>query len=326
MLNLLPWPPNLSLDEIDFTICPLWVQIHHLPPNRRNKENAIKIGNFTGHTLQLEEPFELHIHKKFIRIKVALDTSKSLRPSCHISREDGSPLWIGFKYEQFSDFCYCCGKIDHTESAYPERTQSPATNTRPLFHYGPWLRAGYKDTSKTHKPPTPSSIPPQQPTGRDSSVAGLLLSSLGTTSSSLPKPLPFLEPSPCQSPTSTRTDLSDVSNQLALHLPCQLKIQTSPTPPKFKPHSPPPSPIGRRPSAPTPNPIPSHIQTILKPTPAILGLAPQLTNDPIPLPPIHSPPLTSPHHPSTKRPHCSSDLAYKRHKIQDNGGSHICTG
>lgn len=32
ILNLKRWPPNRTIEEIDFSLCPLWVQIHNLPP------------------------------------------------------------------------------------------------------------------------------------------------------------------------------------------------------------------------------------------------------------------------------------------------------
>lgn len=48
ILNLIKWPPNLALEEVDFHMCNLWVQVHNLSQNKMNKLNAVKIGQYIG--------------------------------------------------------------------------------------------------------------------------------------------------------------------------------------------------------------------------------------------------------------------------------------
>lgn len=67
---------NLTLDEIDFTECPFRIQIHNLPPNRMNLENAIKIGNFIGNFIKSKEESPTFQPQKSIRIQVNVDTRK----------------------------------------------------------------------------------------------------------------------------------------------------------------------------------------------------------------------------------------------------------
>lgn len=43
--ELVPW---LALADIEFHFSPFWIQIHHLPLNRMNEDNAVKFGNFIG--------------------------------------------------------------------------------------------------------------------------------------------------------------------------------------------------------------------------------------------------------------------------------------
>ncbi|KAJ4845942.1 hypothetical protein Tsubulata_028223 [Turnera subulata] len=35
----------------------------------------------------------------------------------------GNMVWIRFKYEKFTDFCYRCGRIDHTVQTCKERAR-----------------------------------------------------------------------------------------------------------------------------------------------------------------------------------------------------------
>lgn len=100
ILNLQIWNPSLPLDEIDFTCVPLWVQIHHLPPNRMNLLNVQKLGKTIGDIIPGEEADKGFRMKKFHRIKVNVDIIKALNPGYYIKREDDSLLWIAFKYER----------------------------------------------------------------------------------------------------------------------------------------------------------------------------------------------------------------------------------
>jgi hypothetical protein len=43
-----PWPPELTIDEVDLSSCAFWVQVHSLPLQNLTAVNAIKIGKFIG--------------------------------------------------------------------------------------------------------------------------------------------------------------------------------------------------------------------------------------------------------------------------------------
>lgn len=42
------WDTYLVFEELDFTSTEVWVQVHNLPHNKFNVENAFKIGAFLG--------------------------------------------------------------------------------------------------------------------------------------------------------------------------------------------------------------------------------------------------------------------------------------
>lgn len=54
------WPANSSINDIDFLTSEFLVQIHNLPPNRVNLENAKRIGKFLGKFVKWG--FDLHPH------------------------------------------------------------------------------------------------------------------------------------------------------------------------------------------------------------------------------------------------------------------------
>lgn len=115
ILNLKQWNPSLSLNEVDFSICKVWVEIHNFPPNRVNTENLRRIGKLFGDNCVIDEDQLKSGVRCFIRIRADLNVSKVLKPGCFISRENDEQLWLAFKYEWISGFCYNCGRITHTE-------------------------------------------------------------------------------------------------------------------------------------------------------------------------------------------------------------------
>lgn len=88
-INFQPWPPHLNLTKIDFSQCPFWVQIHDLPPNRFNLTNAMRLGDYIGSFVALDETQPIHCVKKFLRVRILVDTTAALRSGCQIVRENG---------------------------------------------------------------------------------------------------------------------------------------------------------------------------------------------------------------------------------------------
>lgn len=66
LLNLKRWFATLTLDKVNFNFCNYWVQIHNLPPNRRNKENLQKLGDHIGEFIRVSEDPILNSPQKFV--------------------------------------------------------------------------------------------------------------------------------------------------------------------------------------------------------------------------------------------------------------------
>lgn len=146
VLNLLKWPPHLLLKELDFSPCEFWVQVHNLPLNKMNLHNAETIGALVGKVIRVHDP-KLHTRvRRFIRIRIQVDTSKPLRPGCKIMRDDGHPSWVSFKYERLPDLCFNCGMLTHVVKACPSPRD---TYKDPVF--GHWMRT-QSDTQSRAQP------------------------------------------------------------------------------------------------------------------------------------------------------------------------------
>lgn len=73
-------------------------------------------------------------------MKGKVDITKALSPSCKIKREDGSTLWIAFKYERIWELCFTCGKVDHSVRAYPTSNLELGRAMDEPSPYGVWMK------------------------------------------------------------------------------------------------------------------------------------------------------------------------------------------
>lgn len=136
-LNLKHWQSDKRFEDIEFDSVPCWVQIHGLAPDQMLLRNAKVIGENIGKVVEIEEgESDASFRKTYMRIKVELEVGKSLKKGMWVRREEASPVWVEFKYERLSSFCFNCGMLDHTEKTckYVEE----GANERA---YGAWMRA-----------------------------------------------------------------------------------------------------------------------------------------------------------------------------------------
>lgn len=77
--NLIKWPSNLNLHELDFTQCLFWVQVHNVPPNRMNEGNVATIETTIGKFIRLDNTSPIRQAKSFFRVQILVDTTKSLK-------------------------------------------------------------------------------------------------------------------------------------------------------------------------------------------------------------------------------------------------------
>ncbi|KAL7204124.1 hypothetical protein ACSBR2_017233 [Camellia fascicularis] len=90
LLVLQTLSPKQTMEEVDFTWCPFWVQAHGLPIQNMSKQNGIIIGNRLGKVISVEAPKDgLLLHHSFLHIRVEINTQHPL------PREVGSKSGYG---------------------------------------------------------------------------------------------------------------------------------------------------------------------------------------------------------------------------------------
>lgn len=87
ILVLQHWSPSVTISELDFSHSPFWVQIHNIPPNRQNLENAKRLGAFIGTFVDFDDR---HPVTTFLRIRATINTAHPLKSGTFIRRDNGS--------------------------------------------------------------------------------------------------------------------------------------------------------------------------------------------------------------------------------------------
>ncbi|KAH1064637.1 hypothetical protein J1N35_029624 [Gossypium stocksii] len=119
-LLILQWLPNgedpvmMVLNFVDF-----WVQVHDLPPELMNETIARQFGDFYGKFLDYDTSIPPMGYKSYMRIRVLLDVSAPLKRKKNVQIGKSKTVYVHFKYDKFSLFCFICGKLGHGESYCP---------------------------------------------------------------------------------------------------------------------------------------------------------------------------------------------------------------
>ncbi|KAF7146847.1 hypothetical protein RHSIM_Rhsim03G0009600 [Rhododendron simsii] len=116
LLVLTPLKDGTVVEQMDFSKCHFWVQIHGLPIEKMSRTNAEIIGRRFGRLLAIEtSPDNILLARSFLRVKVEINIDQPLPKGFWIRRKkpESKDLWISYKYEKLQDFCYACGRIGH---------------------------------------------------------------------------------------------------------------------------------------------------------------------------------------------------------------------
>ncbi|XP_021609072.1 uncharacterized protein At4g02000 [Manihot esculenta] len=92
-----------------------WVQAHNLPMGYCNDAAAGLLGNFMGKFLEYDSASFTRRWRNYVRMKVSVDIRKPLKRVKKVATKEGKELYVSFKYEKISTFCYLCGQLGHAE-------------------------------------------------------------------------------------------------------------------------------------------------------------------------------------------------------------------
>uniref|UniRef100_A0A803KXJ6 Zinc knuckle CX2CX4HX4C domain-containing protein n=1 Tax=Chenopodium quinoa TaxID=63459 RepID=A0A803KXJ6_CHEQI len=121
----------------------MWVRLMDVPLNKRSISVMYDIGEF----IELDESDPLGWSES-MRIKVLVDINKPLRRGLFLATDQNSSRWIDVKYERLADFCFFCGRLDHTEKECQHKEQAKGSEPMMVYQYGPWLRASPKKKTR----------------------------------------------------------------------------------------------------------------------------------------------------------------------------------
>lgn len=101
LLVLEVWQSMLTLEEISLSQSPFWIQLFDLPLEGLTVKNITRIGNFFGEVLAVEDPVvDGRLMRHFARVRVLVDTNKSLIPGVFVPRPGRAKIWIKARYEK----------------------------------------------------------------------------------------------------------------------------------------------------------------------------------------------------------------------------------
>ncbi|GLT77767.1 hypothetical protein SLA2020_493250 [Shorea laevis] len=125
--------------QIVFSHSPFWVQIHDMPFLCMNREVGRKVGSTLGDVLDVDVAGDGIGWGRCLRVQINIDVTKPLERgrSLHL---DGRQVWVSFRYEKLSLFCFRCGRILHGPKGCPQ-SSARSDDASGIQQWGPWLRA-----------------------------------------------------------------------------------------------------------------------------------------------------------------------------------------
>ncbi|KAL7168773.1 hypothetical protein ACSBR2_033920 [Camellia fascicularis] len=138
LLVLCPPYPRANGCRSGFSMAPLLDASSWLPFNNMTKRTSEILGRRISQRLHVKAYQEgLLLNRSFLRIRVEVNTQNPLPRGLWLQRTSkGKEIWISFKYEKLSDFCYDCGRLGHDNKVckFVTREQGQVSG------YGPELR------------------------------------------------------------------------------------------------------------------------------------------------------------------------------------------
>lgn len=103
------WEESGNIHEVEFHLVPIWTQIWGIPVAVRTKSMGLKIGAKLG-KVEESELYQYPNNVTIVKVKVIIDTTKSLKHGFFMGSHKEQTRWIDFRYEGLPGFCFNYGK------------------------------------------------------------------------------------------------------------------------------------------------------------------------------------------------------------------------
>uniref|UniRef100_A0A803PAT1 Zinc knuckle CX2CX4HX4C domain-containing protein n=1 Tax=Cannabis sativa TaxID=3483 RepID=A0A803PAT1_CANSA len=97
---------------------PFWMQVYGIPFRCKSYDLAKLIATGVGDLIQVDNTTLKDGTGPYLRARYLLDVNKPIRRGiniCFIKMGREFTKWLDFKYERLPNFCFYCGKLDHTK-------------------------------------------------------------------------------------------------------------------------------------------------------------------------------------------------------------------
>ena len=106
-----------------------------------NEKIGAVLGESIGDGEEVECDARMVVWGRCLKVRVSINTSKSLRRGKMLSVPRGGRVLAMFRYEHLPDFCYVCGRLDHLEQDCDAVVRLKKEGKKANREYGSWLRA-----------------------------------------------------------------------------------------------------------------------------------------------------------------------------------------
>jgi hypothetical protein len=113
-----------TLEEMEFNMIPIWVQVSNLPFCMMDKDTGAKLREKIGVFKEVDVGEDGFAIGRVLRIKVLIDICKPLMRGMMVKvGVEEKEKWCPFAYEFLPDFCYTCGLIGHIDKLCATRVK-----------------------------------------------------------------------------------------------------------------------------------------------------------------------------------------------------------